>query len=31
MTPVTYWVVGFLKKAENEDYFDRGTRFRLAG
>jgi uncharacterized integral membrane protein (TIGR00697 family) len=31
MTPVTYWVVGFLKKAENEDYYDRQTRFRLAG
>ncbi len=31
MTPVTYWVVGFLKRAENEDYYDRGTRFRLAG
>jgi len=31
MTPVTYWVVGFLKKAENEDYYDRGTRFTLAG
>ncbi len=27
MTPVTYGVVGFLKKAENEDYFDRGTNF----
>jgi uncharacterized integral membrane protein (TIGR00697 family) len=31
MTPVTYWVVGFLKKAENEDYYDRQTKFRLAG
>jgi uncharacterized integral membrane protein (TIGR00697 family) len=31
MTPVTYWVVGFLKKTENEDYYDRQTRFRLAG
>jgi uncharacterized integral membrane protein (TIGR00697 family) len=27
MTPVTYGVVGFLKKAENEDYYDRGTNF----
>jgi len=27
MTPVTYWVVGFLKRAENEDYFDRDTDF----
>jgi hypothetical protein len=26
-TPVTYQVVKFLKKAENEDYFDRGTDF----
>ena len=27
MTPVTYKVVGFLKKAENEDFYDRGTNF----
>jgi uncharacterized integral membrane protein (TIGR00697 family) len=27
MTPVTYVVVGMLKKAENEDYYDRGTNF----
>jgi hypothetical protein len=27
MTPATYAVVGFLKKAENEDYYDRGTNF----
>jgi uncharacterized integral membrane protein (TIGR00697 family) len=27
MTPVTYAVVGALKKAENEDYYDRGTNF----
>ncbi|NJC96218.1 MAG: transporter [Anaerolineales bacterium] len=27
MTPVTYAVVGFLKKAENEDYYDRETDF----
>jgi uncharacterized integral membrane protein (TIGR00697 family) len=26
-TPVTYWVVGFLKRAESEDYYDRGTDF----
>jgi uncharacterized integral membrane protein (TIGR00697 family) len=27
MTPVTYRVVGFLKRAEHEDFFDRKTRF----
>lgn len=27
MTPVTYRVVGFLKRAEQEDYFDRDTDF----
>jgi uncharacterized integral membrane protein (TIGR00697 family) len=27
MTPVTYRVVGFLKRAEQEDYYDRGTNF----
>src|ERR1700678_2427987 len=27
MTPVTYRVVGALKRAEHEDYFDRGTNF----
>ena len=26
-TPLTYVVVGFLKRAEGVDYFDRGTRF----
>ena len=26
-TPVVYKVVGFLKRAENEDYFDRDTDF----
>jgi uncharacterized integral membrane protein (TIGR00697 family) len=26
-TPVTYKVVGFLKRAENEDYYDRRTDF----
>ncbi len=27
MTPVTYMVVNFLKKSENEDYYDRATNF----
>jgi uncharacterized integral membrane protein (TIGR00697 family) len=27
MTPVTYRVVGFLKRAEREDYYDRDTNF----
>ena len=27
MTPVTYQVVNFLKRAENEDYYDRDTNF----
>ncbi|MCJ7641344.1 MAG: queuosine precursor transporter [Desulfobacterales bacterium] len=27
MTPATYWVVGVLKHAENEDYFDHKTHF----
>jgi len=27
MTPLTYRVVGFLKRAEHEDYFDRTTNF----
>ena len=26
-TPFTYWIVAFLKKAENEDYFDKETNF----
>ncbi|MCX6785320.1 MAG: queuosine precursor transporter [Candidatus Komeilibacteria bacterium] len=26
-TPLTYKIVGFLKKAENEDYYDRETKF----
>lgn len=26
-TPLTYKIVGFLKRAENEDYFDRDTDF----
>lgn len=27
MTPATYWIVARLKRAENEDFFDRGTEF----
>jgi len=27
MTPVTYKIVSFLKKAESEDYFDWETNF----
>jgi len=27
MTPVTYRVVGYLKRVENEDYYDRDTNF----
>jgi queuosine precursor transporter len=27
MTPATYRIVGFLKRAEQEDYFDRATDF----
>lgn len=27
MTPITYLIVGWLKRAENEDFFDRGTDF----
>jgi queuosine precursor transporter len=27
VTPFTYVVVGFLKRAENEDYYDRDTNF----
>jgi queuosine precursor transporter len=26
-TPITYRVVGFLKRAESEDYYDRDTNF----
>jgi uncharacterized PurR-regulated membrane protein YhhQ (DUF165 family) len=25
--PLTYRIVAFLKRAENEDYYDRGTNF----
>jgi queuosine precursor transporter len=31
MTPVTYIIVSMLKKAENEDYYDRGTNFNPFG
>ncbi|MGE0807322.1 MAG: queuosine precursor transporter [Burkholderiaceae bacterium] len=27
LTPVTYKVIGFLKRAEREDWYDRGTNF----
>jgi queuosine precursor transporter len=27
LTPLTYKIVGFLKRAENEDYYDRNTDF----
>ena len=27
VTPVTYKVVNFLKRAEQEDYFDKDTNF----
>jgi uncharacterized integral membrane protein (TIGR00697 family) len=27
MTPVTYWVVAWLKRSENEDYYDYNTDF----
>ena len=27
LTPVTYKVVALLKRAENEDYYDRATNF----
>ena|SRR5579862_2991005 len=26
-TPATYWIVGFLKRTEQEDYYDRDTKF----
>ena len=31
MTPVTYIVVNWLKNAENEDYFDTHTKFKIVG
>ena len=27
MTPITYRVVAYLKRVENEDYYDYGTDF----
>jgi hypothetical protein len=27
LTPITYRVVNLLKRAENEDYYDRDTNF----
>jgi len=27
MTPATYKIVGFLKRVEHEDYYDRDTNF----
>jgi hypothetical protein len=27
MTPATYKIVGFLKRVEHEDYYDRSTNF----
>jgi hypothetical protein len=27
LTPLTYKIVGALKRAENEDYYDRDTDF----
>lgn len=29
MTPITYWVVRTLKRSENEDYYDRDTKFNV--
>ncbi len=29
MTPATYWIINKLKHAENEDYFDRDTKFNF--
>lgn len=31
MTPITYQVVNRLKKAEQEDYFDTHTKFKIVG
>ncbi|HEY6072528.1 MAG TPA: queuosine precursor transporter, partial [Anaerolineales bacterium] len=31
MTPLTYLAVGYLKRAESEDYYDRGTNFNPFG
>ena len=27
VTPLTYWAVNYLKRVENEDYYDRDTNF----
>ncbi len=29
MTPATYWVISKLKKVENEDFYDRDTKFKF--
>lgn len=29
MTPATYWVVNKLKQKENEDYYDKNTKFKF--
>jgi uncharacterized integral membrane protein (TIGR00697 family) len=29
MTPATYWIVNKLKQKENEDYFDKDTKFKF--
>jgi uncharacterized PurR-regulated membrane protein YhhQ (DUF165 family) len=26
-TPFTYWIIGYLKRKENEDYYDTNTNF----
>lgn len=26
-TPITYWITGWLKQQEREDYYDRNTNF----
>ncbi len=31
LTPVTYKVIGYLKKSEGEDYYDRGTNWNPFG
>ena len=31
MTPVTYWVVGKMKRAEKEDFYDEKTKFSMIG
>lgn len=29
MTPATYWIISKLKRVEDEDYYDRDTRFKF--